>query len=56
MTYFTCALAKCQKKWYIFCGLQIPELREVNGRQLACHFADELELKDFVYSEAKIKA
>ena len=40
----------CQHK----CAEEVPELREVDGRLVACHFADELKLKGFDYNaEAK---
>ena len=37
----------CQEK----CALEVPELREVDGVQVACHFAEELHLSGFDYEE-----
>ncbi len=35
----------CRKK----CTEEVPVLREVDGRQVACHFAEELQLRGFDY-------
>ncbi len=37
----------CQKK----CAEEVPQLHEVDGRQVACHFAEELSLHGFDYEE-----
>ena len=37
----------CQEK----CAREVPELREVDGVQVACHFAEELHLSGFDYEE-----
>ena len=37
----------CQEK----CAREVPELREVDGVQVACHFAEELQLSGFDYEE-----
>ena len=37
----------CREK----CKQEVPELREVDGRMVACHFADELQLRGFDYEE-----
>jgi peptide/nickel transport system ATP-binding protein len=37
----------CQEK----CKQEVPELREVDGRMVACHFADEMQLRGFDYEE-----
>ena len=29
-----------------------PSLRQINGRQVACHFAEELDLRGFDYEKA----
>ena len=33
------------------CAQEVPELREVDGVQVACHFAEELHLSGFDYEE-----
>ena len=38
---------KCIDEW--------PELRVVNGRQVACHFAEEMQLRGFDYEEDALK-
>ena len=37
----------CQEK----CKHDVPDLREVDGRMVACHFADEMRLRGFEYEE-----
>ena len=37
----------CREK----CKQEVPELREVDGRMVACHFADEMRLRGFDYEE-----
>ncbi len=37
----------CREK----CAREVPELREVDGVQVACHFAEELHLSGFDYEE-----
>ena len=37
----------CQEK----CRQEAPDLREVDGRMVACHFADEMRLRGFDYEE-----
>ena len=37
----------CQEK----CRQEVPALREVDGRMVACHFADEMHLRGFDYEQ-----
>ncbi len=37
----------CQEK----CKQEVPDLRQVDGRMVACHFADEMHLRGFDYEE-----
>ena len=37
----------CQEK----CRHDVPDLREVDGRMVACHYADEMRLRGFDYEE-----
>ena len=39
----------CQHK----CETEVPELKEVLGRMVACHFAEELQLHGFDYEQAE---
>ena len=47
--YFHARCRYCQER----CCTEAPDLREVNGRMVACHRAEELELRGFDYSQVE---
>ncbi len=50
--YFHARCSYCTER----CRCEAPELREVDGRMVACHRAEELSLRGFDYSESEKEA